>query len=111
VDATPFGHYQLQKLIGRGGMGEVYRVYDTKTDRIIDLKVLPHHLAEELAPAGEIFDTAPYGWPVAKGSGLGESLRRALELLMQTGEYRTIATLWGVEKGMIGKPVINGAVR
>jgi hypothetical protein len=48
---------------------------------------------------------------VAKGSGLAESLRQALEHLMQTGEYRTIATLWGVEKGMIDKPVINGASR
>jgi len=65
----------------------------------------------QLAPAGEIFDTAPYGWPVAKGSGLAEALQRALEHLMQTGEYKTIATMWGVEKGMIDKPVINGAVR
>jgi ABC-type amino acid transport substrate-binding protein len=64
-----------------------------------------------LEPAGEVFDPAPYGWPVAKGSGLAESLRRALEHLMQTGEYRTIATLWGVEKGMVDKSTINGAVR
>lgn len=64
-----------------------------------------------LEPAGEVFDTAPYGWPVAKGSGLSESLRRALEHLMQTGEYKTIATLWGVEKGLIDRPTINGAVR
>jgi ABC-type amino acid transport substrate-binding protein len=48
---------------------------------------------------------------VAKDSGLGEPLRRALEHLMQTGEYKTIATMWGVEKGMIDKPAINGAVR
>ena len=47
MDATPFGHYQLQKLIGRGGMGEVYRAYDTKTDRIVALKVLPPHMAED----------------------------------------------------------------
>jgi ABC-type amino acid transport substrate-binding protein len=64
-----------------------------------------------LEPAGEIFDRAPYGWPVAKGSGLGDSLRRALEHLMQTGEYKTIATIWGVDKGMIATPAINGAVR
>ncbi|AGB21185.1 protein kinase-like protein/extracellular solute-binding protein, family 3 [Mycobacterium sp. JS623] len=64
-----------------------------------------------LEPAGEIFNTAPYGWPVAKGSGLAEPLRRALEHLMQTGEYKTIATMWGVEKGMITSPSINGAVR
>ena len=64
-----------------------------------------------LEPAGEIFDTAPYGWPVAKGSKLAESLRLAMEHLIQTGEYRTIATMWGVEKGMITGPVINGAIR
>ena len=64
----------------------------------------------KLEPAGEQFDTAPYGWPVAKGSPLAESLRQALEHVMSTGEYQTIATKWGVEKGMIAKPVINGAI-
>lgn len=47
MDATPFGHYQLQKLIGRGGMGEVYQAYDTHTDRVVALKVLPPHLAQD----------------------------------------------------------------
>lgn len=64
-----------------------------------------------LEPAGEVFDSAPYGWPVAKGSPLAESLRQALEYVMATGEYRTIATMWGVEKGMIEAPAINAAVR
>jgi serine/threonine protein kinase len=67
--------------------------------------------AGALEPAGEVFDTQPYGWPVAKGSGLAESLRQALEHLMQTGEYRTIATMWGVDKAMIDTPMINGAAR
>ncbi len=67
--------------------------------------------AGALEAAGEVFDTQPYGWPVAKGSGLAESLRQALEHLIQTGEYRTIATMWGVDKGMIDTPVINGAIR
>ena len=47
MDATPFGHYQLRQLIGRGAMGEVYLAYDTNTDRVVALKVLPHHLAED----------------------------------------------------------------
>lgn len=62
-----------------------------------------------LQPAGEVFDSAPYGWPVAKGSALAESLRQALEQVMATGEYRTIVTKWGMDKGMIQRPVINGA--
>lgn len=65
----------------------------------------------DLVPAGDVFDSAPYGWPVAKGSGLSESLRLALEHLMETGEYRAIATMWGVERGMIQEPTINGATR
>ncbi|CAN3127100.1 bifunctional serine/threonine-protein kinase/transporter substrate-binding domain-containing protein [Mycobacterium sp. smrl_JER01] len=65
----------------------------------------------DLVPAGDVFDSAPYGWPVAKGSGLAESLRLALEHLMESGEYRAIATMWGVERGMIDKPVVNGATK
>lgn len=65
----------------------------------------------DLVPAGDVFDSAPYGWPVAKGAGLAEPLRLALEHLMETGEYRAIATMWGVERGMIDKPAVNGATR
>ena len=63
----------------------------------------------KLEPAGELFDAAPYGWPVKKGSPLAQSLQKALEHLISTGDYKTIASNWGVEKGMIEKPVINGA--
>lgn len=65
--------------------------------------------AGRLETAGAITRVAPYGWPVAKGSALAESLRRALEHLMATGEYRTIATMWGVDAGMIDRPQLNGA--
>ena len=65
----------------------------------------------QLEAAGVVFDSAPYGWPVAKDSGLAEPLRQALQHVIDTGEYRTIATMWGVEKGMIDTPSINGAVR
>ena len=53
---------------------------------------------------------APYGWPVAKGSALAQSLRQALEHMIQTGQYQTILSKWGVESGAIAAPVINGAV-
>ncbi|KKW62443.1 ABC transporter substrate-binding protein [Mycolicibacterium elephantis] len=64
----------------------------------------------KLEPAGEIFDSAPYGWPVQKGSPLAQSLQMALEHLIETGTYEQIAKNWGVENGMIDKPVINGAI-
>ncbi|WP_373693531.1 ABC transporter substrate-binding protein [[Mycobacterium] burgundiense] len=64
----------------------------------------------KLEQIGEVFDSAPYGWPVAKGSALAAALQKALEHLIETGDYETIATNWGVEQGMIDKPVINGAV-
>jgi polar amino acid transport system substrate-binding protein len=66
--------------------------------------------AGKLEAAGEIADAAPYGWPVKKGSPLAQSLQKALEHLIETGDYKTIATNWGVENGLIDKPVVNGAV-
>jgi ABC-type amino acid transport substrate-binding protein len=62
-----------------------------------------------LQAAGEIFNAAPYGLPVAKGAPLAESLRQAVMHLIATGEYRAIMEKWGVEAGMITGPVINGA--
>jgi serine/threonine protein kinase len=46
VDGTPFGRYRLISLIGRGGMGEVWRAHDTDTDRIVAIKVLPANFSD-----------------------------------------------------------------
>lgn len=64
----------------------------------------------KLQTAGAIFDSAPYGWPVKKGSSLAPALQKALEHLMATGDYKSIVSNWGLDSGLIDKPVVNGAI-
>src|SRR3989475_1587630 len=58
------GHYRIEALLGRGGMGEVYRARDTKLGREVAIKVLPaafsadadrlHRFQQEACAAGAL---------------------------------------------------------
>ena len=42
IEGRRLGAYQVQALLGAGGMGEVYRARDTKLQRDVAVKFLPH---------------------------------------------------------------------
>jgi serine/threonine protein kinase/tetratricopeptide (TPR) repeat protein len=44
---TRLGPYEIQALLGRGGMGEVYRALDTRLHREVAIKILPGALTSD----------------------------------------------------------------
>ncbi|AFR49726.1 protein kinase domain-containing protein [Gordonia sp. KTR9] len=44
---TTLGPYRIDRLLGRGGMGEVYEAFDTVRERRVALKLLPPHLVHD----------------------------------------------------------------
>ena len=47
LPGTTLGAYQIVALLGKGGMGEVYRAHDPKLNRDVAIKVLPAALASD----------------------------------------------------------------
>ena len=46
---TRLGHFEIETLLGAGGMGEVYRARDARLDRTVAVKVLAPELATDPA--------------------------------------------------------------
>jgi serine/threonine protein kinase, bacterial len=46
-EGEQFGPYQLRRLVGRGGMGDVYEAEDTRRERIVALKLMSETLSRD----------------------------------------------------------------
>src|SRR6202035_3058788 len=59
---------------------------------------------------GKSYGTAPYGIALPKGDGMAKPILAAIKHLIADGQYIKILKHWGVQKGAISNPRINGAI-
>ena len=66
---------------------------------------------DKLQTAGDAFEVAPYGMPVAQGSEFTPVLQKALQSLIDDGTYTKILSKWGVEAGSVETAALNVAAK
>ena len=59
---TKLGHYEISTLLGKGGMGEVWRARDTKPGREVAVKTLPEEFAKDADLDGLL---GAFVWPLS----------------------------------------------
>src|SRR5579862_600947 len=81
------GHYEVLSLLGKGGMGEVYRAKDTQLKRDVAIKVLPEAFARDPERMARF--------------------QREAEVLAALN-HRNIAQIYGIEQGALVMELVKG---
>lgn len=94
---STIGDYQIVRLLGRGGMGAVYEVFQPKIGRRAALKTLLPELADEKEFVARFFNEAravnAIGHPgIVQVSDLGETPDGGVYLVMELLEGETLST-------------------
>ena len=55
---SKLGSHEITALLGRGGMGEVYRARDTKLKREVAIKILPEEFSNDSDRMARLFRDA-----------------------------------------------------
>src|ERR1700681_3930783 len=82
------GHYEILSLLGKGGMGEVFRARDTKLKRDVAIKVLPETFARDAERMARF--------------------QREAEVLASLN-HSNIAAIYGVEDRALVMELVEGA--
>ena len=65
----------------------------------------------QLALAGDIYDSAPYGYVLPKAQkDFADAVSGAIQALISDGSYKSILAKWGVDAGAITSPAVNPTV-
>jgi serine/threonine protein kinase len=92
---SQLGHYQIVSVLGKGGMGEVWRARDTTLGREVAIKTLPDEFAQDADRLARLEREAKLLASLnhPKIAAIARALPLAVRVLRQTLLHHSVQTL------------------